>query len=199
MTIERVWESSSRDERSKERIDRMTGALQWLRQSEDSYVVFDCAGSNRYVQFAGDMGSGDEDAVEDAVAIHVPVPVHAAAATGGAGVDLGSIAHPVTHAPPWAGRGAYFGEPDHKALTMEVASGLWPESSPRGLAGDDTVIAKLAALGLHLGGGRHSCRNFCRSGVTEPSDILAALSEDVMVDALHADPGYSLTIKRGHF
>jgi hypothetical protein len=81
---------------------------------------------------------------------------------------------------------------------MEVGSGLWPKSSAHGLAADDTVVAKLAAMGLHLGGGRHTCMNFCRDDVTEPSDILAALSEEIMVEIVHARATYRLTINRGH-
>jgi len=45
-----------------------------------------------------------------------------------------------------------------------------------GLGADETVVARLASIGLILGGGSHTCLNFCRDAVTEPSDVLAPLS-----------------------
>jgi hypothetical protein len=44
-----------------------------------------------------------------------------------------------------------------------------------------------------IGGSGHERRNFYRDRVTEPSAILAALSEENMVNILHADPA----VKRG--
>lgn len=183
---------------SKQRIDRMTDALTWLRRSENSFVVFkDTERADRYVQFAVDADGSDETAAVATVA--VPIPMLVTAGIGGPGDNIGS-AVPIVAAPArWAGGGRYFGEPDHEPLLMEVSSGLWPGSSSRGLADDETVVARLAAHGLRLGGGRHTCLNFCRDGITEPSDILAALCEEIMVEVVHARPGYRLTIKRGNF
>lgn len=198
MISEPFWQPLQSDDRSTRQIERMTGALIWLRQAENSFVVFaDGARANRYVQFATD-GYGSEEAAA-AIAVPVAVPVLVAAAAGGCADHAGTVLSVAAGAPSWAEPGGYFGEPDHGRLLMEVGSGLWPRSSPRGLADDATVVAKLAALGLHLGGGRHTCRNFCRDGVTEPSDILGALSEEIMVEILHARPTYQLAIKRGHF
>jgi hypothetical protein len=46
---------------SKQRIDRMTDALTWLRRSENSFVVFeDTERADRYVQFAVDADGSDE-------------------------------------------------------------------------------------------------------------------------------------------
>jgi hypothetical protein len=183
---------------SAQRINRMTHALVWLRQSENSFVIFDdSARADRYVQFANDAGGPDERAAVATVA--VPVPLLVAAGIGGPGTGIGPTV-PIAAAPaPWPGRGGYFSEPDHEPLRMEVGSGLWPASSPRGLADDEAVVAKLAALGLHLGGGRHTCLNFCRDGITEPSDILASLADEIMVEIVHTGPRYRLVIKRGHF
>jgi hypothetical protein len=41
--------------------------------------------------------------------------------------------------------------------------------------------------------------NFCRFGVPEPSDILAALADEILVHIANAAPGYRLHIKRGQF
>ncbi len=177
----------------------MTDALIWLRRSENSYVVFgDAECEDRYVQFK--LDADGSDAMASLSAVFVPVLLLVAAGVGDPTENIGS-AIPLGEGPlPWrAAGGGYFGEPDHEPLVMEVGSGLWPASSSRGLADDETVVAKLAALGLHLGGGSHTCLNFCRDGITEPSDILAALSEDILVDIVHAQPEYRLTIKRGHF
>jgi hypothetical protein len=193
-----LWQPLRRSDGSTQRIDQMTAALLWLRRSENSFVVFgDADRADRYAQFAIDMGALEEDA--SLAAVSVPVPVLVAAAVGGPADNVGFAVSVVDGPPPWATGGGYFGEPDHEPLVMEVGSGLWPRSNPRGLADDETVVANLAALGLRLGGGRHTCLNFCRDGVTEPSDILAALCEEIMVEVVHARPTYPLIVKRGHF
>jgi hypothetical protein len=176
----------------------MTNALLRLRESENSFVIFgDAECADRYVQFATDAsGSGDEGIV---AARSLPIPVLVTASVGAPRQSPGFADPVVARAPQWASGSGYFGEPDHTALLMEVGSGLWPRSSARGLADDESVVARLAALGLHLGGGKHTCLNFCRYGVTEPSDILAALSDEIMVEIVHARPTYRLTIKNGHF
>ncbi len=192
------WQRSTRDHRSARRIERMTAALLWLRRVERSYIIFgDTARPDRYVQFANDLDGSPFDAVATGVAS--PLPALVAAAVGGPGDQPGFIATTVPNTGAWVESGRYYGEPDHEALLMEVGSGDWPRSSRRGLADDETVVANLAALGLRLGGGRHVCRNFCRDNVTEPSDILATLSEESMVEIVHAQPGYRLTLTRGHF
>jgi hypothetical protein len=193
------WQQPGASELSLRRIDRMTDALIWLRRSENSYAVFgDAERADRYVQFA--LDADGSDAMASLTTISVPIPLLVAAGVGGPAEDIGS-AIPLGDGPLpwWAAGGGYFGEPDHEPLLMEVGSGLWPGSSSRGLADDETVVAELAARGLRLGGGSHTCLNFCRDGITEPSDILATLSEDILVDIVHAQPGYRLTIKRGHF
>ena len=184
---------------SQRRIDRMTEALMWLRRSENGFVIFgDSDRAERYVQFAVDATGSDEMASVATVAVAVPLLV--AAGFAAADDNIGSTV-PVTadRSPWWAAGGGHFGEPDHEPLLMEVGSGLWPGSSSRGLADDETVVARLAGLGLRLGGGRHTCLNFCRDGITEPSDILASLADEIMVDIVRAGPAYRLAIKRGHF
>ena len=192
------WQRPRVPDVSTQRIDRMTNALMWLRRSENSFVVFgDSDRADRYVQFAIDVDGVEE--IARAAVVAVPTPMLVAAGIGDPAVNMG-FAVPIVSAPvPWASGSGYFSEPDHEPLLMEVSSGLWPRSSPRGLADDETVVSKLAALGLRLGGGRHTCMNFCRDGITEPSDILASLTEDILVDIVHARPGYRLTINRGHF
>jgi len=193
------WHLPQRAGPSQQRVARMTEGLTWLRGSGDSFVVFDDTDrAERYVQFAIDAEGAEKLASMAAVA--VPVPVLVAAAIGRPSQSIGSAVPVAWIRPPWwTAGGGYFGEPDHAPLLMEVGSGLWPGSSSRGLADDETVVAKLAALGLHLGGGRHTCLNFCRDGITEPSDILASLADDIMVEILHARAGYRLAIKRGRF
>jgi hypothetical protein len=184
---------------SQQRIDRMTEALVWLRRSENSFVIFgDSDRAERYVQFAVDATGSEKMASVATVAVAVPLLV--AAGIASPDENIGSVVPVTADRPPWwAAGGGYFGEPDHEPLLMEVGSGLWPGSSSRGLADDETVVAKLAAHGLRLGGGRHTCLNFCRDGITEPRDILASLTEEIMVDIVHARPRYRLTIKRGNF
>lgn len=191
------WQRPRVPDVSTQRIDRMTSALMWLRRSENSFLVFgDSDRADRYVQFAIDVEGAEEIAC--AATLAVPIPMLVAAGIGGPAVNMG-FPLPIAAAPfPWAGGGS-FSEADHEPLLMEVGSGLWPGSSSRGLADDETVVAKLDAFGLRLGGGRHTCLNFCRDGITEPSDILASLTEDILVDIVHARPGYRLTINRGHF
>ena len=193
------WLVSPDDPRSTRRVERMTSALVWLREVEGSFAVFgDVANSDRYVQFANSADGSASNEAQVAVAMLLPELVTAAAVTGEPTQHPGPMVHEVVGQPPQWIEG-YFGEPDHEPLLMEVGSALWPGSSSRGLAHDDTVVAKLSALGLHLGGGSHTCLNFCRDGVTEPSEILAALSEEIMVQIVGAGPGYRLAIKRGQF
>jgi len=184
---------------SQQRIDRMTEALVWLRRSDNCYVIFgDSDRAERYVQFAVDAAGSEEMTSVATGAVAVPLLV--AAGIASPDENIGAPV-PVTadRSPWWSAGGGYFGEPDHEPLLMEVGSGLWSGSSSRGLADDAAVVARLAAHGLRLGGGRHTCLNFCRDGVTEPSDILAALCEEIMVEVVRARPTYPLIVKRGHF
>jgi hypothetical protein len=193
------WQRPQLSYLSTQRVDRMTDALVWLRRSANSFVVFaDSECADRYVQFAIDADG--REAMASVATVAIPVPLLVAAGIGGPTRNIGSVV-PLAEVslPLWAASGGYLGEPDHEPLLMEVGSGLWPGSSSRGLADDETVVARLAGLGLRLGGGRHTCLNFCRDGITEPSDILAALTEEIMVDIVNARPSYRLTIKRGHF
>jgi hypothetical protein len=183
---------------AQQRINKMTSAIAWVRQHEHRYAVFgDLARSDRYAQFAN--GSGGE-ATEAAVGTSVALPLVFASVSSGPG--LGGIA------PAWASPLAdldlrytapYAGEPDHQALLMEVGSGDWPKASRKGLVDDESVVASLASYGLVIGGAGHDCRNFCRDRVTEPSEILAALADEILVEVLHAGADYRLRIKTGCF
>ena len=185
---------------SRLRIERMTEAIGWVRSSEHSFVIFEALGTERYVQFAS-RPSGAEEELVGAAAMAVPQPLLVLAAAGARGGEpgIGSVELPCAPPAGWAAHGRWFGEPDHEPLIMEVGSGLWPDSNGPALAADDAAVARLAAIGLTLGGGDHACLNFCRFGVTEPSDILAALADEILVHIAHAAPSYRLRIKRGQF
>jgi hypothetical protein len=180
------------------RIDKMGSAIAWVRQFEHRFVVFsDPARSDRYVQFANDSGG---ESIEAAVVTSVALPLVLASVDGGQRVGLLRPEWSSLFGDPdpryWA---PFAGEPDHQALLMEVGSGDWPKASRKGLADDETVVSNLASYRLVIGGAGHDCRNFCRDRVTEPSDILAAVADEIMVDVLHARLDYRLTIKTGCF
>jgi hypothetical protein len=183
---------------TQQRINQIAGAIEWVRQHEQRYAVFgDLARSDRYVQFAN---SSEGKTTEAAVVTSVAEPLVLASVRGGSGVGALAPAWSSIFGDPdlhyWA---PYAGEPDHQALLMEVGSGDWPKASREGLLNDESVVATLASYGLVIGGAGHDCRNFCRDRVTEPSDILAALTEEIMVNALHARLDYRLRIKTGCF
>jgi|HubBroStandDraft_6_1064221.scaffolds.fasta_scaffold00015_111 hypothetical protein len=182
----------------RQRLHEMIGAIEWVRQHEQRYAVFgDLARADRYVQFAN---SSEGKTTEPAVVTSVALPPVLASVRGGS--DVGALAPAWSsifgdHDPRyWA---PYAGEPDHQVLLMEVGSGNWPKASREGLADDESIVASLASYGLVIGGAGHDCRNFCRDRVTEPSDILAAVADEIMVTVLRARPDYRLTVKIGCF
>ena len=197
MGQEHFWQARPDDEASR-RIDKMTAAIAWVRQDEDRYAVLgDAARADRYVQFANGGGGTSAEATE---ATRIALPLVLAVA-GSDRSDRGFTPDDVNSFTDVGPRFStpYAGEPDHEPLLMEVGSGDWPKSSRKGLADDESVVAGLAAYGLVIGGSGHDCRNFCRDHVTEPSEILAALSEEIMVQIVHAGPAYRLTVQRGCF
>ena len=178
------------------RVARMAGALQWLRTCEHAYVWFcDDVNNDRYVQFAISRRPG---ATQEAVAVADSLAIVFGAGPRDArrtvqvtpqrGADIGQHRESLP----------YFGEPDHEPLLMEVGSGRWPGSRPPAPADDPVVVAALSDIGLPLGGSHGSCRNFCRHHVTEPSDILASVSDKILVRVLGAGSRYRLRIKCGH-
>ncbi len=191
------WQARPDDEASR-RIDKMAAAIAWVRQDEDRYAVLcDAARADRYVQFA--HGGGGTSA-EAALTTRAALPLGLAVAGSGRS-ECGFTADDVRSFSDSAPRFStpYAGEPDHEPLLMEVGSGDWPKARRKGLADDESVVAGLAAYGLVIGGSGHECRNFCRDHVTEPSEILAALSEEIMSQIVHAGPAYRVTVHRGRF
>jgi hypothetical protein len=110
---------------SKRRIERMTDAIGWVRNSEHSFVIFEAVGTDRYVQFAS-RPSGAEEQLVDATAVAVPQTLLALAVAGAGGGEPGIGSVELPSAPPtgWAAHGSWFGEADHEPLIMEVSSGL---------------------------------------------------------------------------
>jgi hypothetical protein len=197
MGQEHFWQVRPDDVASR-RIDKMAAAIAWVRQDEDRYAVFgDTARADRYVQFAYGGGGTSAEATE---ATRVALPLLLAVAGSGRS-DRGFTPDDVNSFTEVGPRLStpYAGEPDHEPLLMEVGSGDWPKSSRQGLADDESVVAGLAAYGLVIGGSGHECRNFCRDHVTEPSEILAAVSEEIIGQIVHAGPAYRLTVQRGRF
>ena len=191
------WQASSGDPQRSRRIERMTVALTRLRQIDDAYVIFEARSRpDRYIQFANRRGGSAADHAEISVA--APLPVLASAVPVGTSGRAPTLV-PSDQEPRWISVGPFYGEPDHEPLLMEVSSGLWPGSDPRSLAHDETVVAGFDAIGLRLGGGPHTCLNFCRGSLTEPSEILALLCEDILVEILRAEPTYELVVTQGRF
>lgn len=191
------WSASPLGQASH-RIDEMTSGIAWVRQGEQRFAVFgDLARSDRYVQFAN---SSEGKTAEAAVVTSVAAPLVLASVRGGSGVGALVPAWSSIFGDPdlryWA---PYAGEPDHQPLLMEVGSGDWQRGSRKGLADDQSVVTTLASYGLVVGGAGHDCHNFCRDRVTEPSDILATLADEIMVAVLHATPDYRLKLKTGCF
>ncbi len=197
MEQEHFWQARPNDEVSR-RVDKMAAAIAWVRQDEDRYAVFgDAARPDRYVQFAR-RGGGTSAGASLATRIALPLVL---AVAGSGRSDRGFIPDDANSFIEVGLRFSkpYAGEPDHEPLLMEVGSGDWPKSSRQGLADDESVVAGLAAYGLVIGGSGHDCRNFCRDHVTEPSEVLAALSDEIMGQIVHAGPAYRLTVQRGCF
>ena len=178
------------------RVALIADALQWLRACDHAFVCFcDEVNTDRYVQFAINQRQA---ATHEAVTVGDEVAIDSCAGPREAGRTLDGM--PRLGADTGVRRHAslpYFGEPDHEPLLMEVGSGRWPGSRPPASGDDPVVVAALSDLGLPLGGGHGTCRNFCRHHVTEPSDILASVTDGILVRVLGAGSRYRLRIKSG--